>query len=52
MDQNTAPPKVFLRHPHTGDVQEVDATPSGIVPLMVRGFVQFEPTPAAPAKGE
>ena len=31
---------VRLRHPHTGDVQEVDATPEKLVPLMGLGYVQ------------
>jgi len=44
-----AVPKVFLRHPLTGDVQEVDGTPAELVPWMGQGYVQF--TPAAPAKG-
>jgi hypothetical protein len=42
--------KVQLRHPHTGDVVEVEATPAELVPYMVRGYEQF--TPAEPAKGE
>jgi hypothetical protein len=50
MDQT--PPKVFLRHPHTGDVQEVDGTPAAMVPLMIHGYQQFQPAPAAPAQGE
>jgi len=44
-----AVPKVFLRHPLTGDVQEVEGTPAALVPLMGLGYEQF--TPAAPAKG-
>jgi hypothetical protein len=31
---------VRLRHPHTGDVQEVEATPEKLVPLMGLGYVQ------------
>ena len=31
---------VRLRHPHTGDVQEVDATPEKLVPLMGLGYEQ------------
>jgi hypothetical protein len=42
-------PKVFLRHPNTGDVQEVDGTPEALVPLMGLGYQQF--TPVTPAKG-
>ena len=41
---------VRLRHPHTGDVQEIEATPENLTPLMIRGYVQA--TPANPAKGE
>jgi hypothetical protein len=42
-----APDSVLLRHPHTGDVQEVDATPEKMTPWMVRGYVQSKPvTPA------
>lgn len=37
---------VWLRHPLTGDVQEVRATPEQLVPWMGRGYQQF--TPAAP----
>ena len=42
---------VTLRHPHTGDVQEVEATPEKLTPLMVLGYVQST-SPAVPAKGE
>ena len=35
-----APGKVKLRHPHTGDIQEVEATPEKLVPLMGLGYVQ------------
>ena len=31
---------VRLRHPHTGDVQEVEATAEKLVPLMGLGYVQ------------
>jgi hypothetical protein len=40
-----APPaagKVRLRHPLSGDVKDVDATPSGMVPLMARGYQQVK----------
>ena len=40
--------KVTLRHPHTGDVQVVDATPEDMTPWMIRGYGQM---PANPAKG-
>ena len=41
-DQESTPTKetVRLRHPHTGDVQEVEATPEKLVPLMGLGYVQ------------
>ena len=45
-----APETVRLRHPHTGDVQEVEATPESIARLLIQGYVQA--TPANPAKGE
>lgn len=35
--------KVQLRHPHTGDVVEVDATPADLTPWMVKGYVQHKP---------
>ena len=41
---------VTLRHPLTGDVQEVEATPESLTRLMIQGYVQS--TPATPAKGE
>ena len=41
---------VTLRHPLTGDVQEVEATPESLTKLMIQGYVQS--TPATPAKGE
>ena len=31
---------VRLRHPHTGDIQEVEAKPEKLVPLMGLGYVQ------------
>lgn len=43
-----APEMVRLRHPHTGDVQEVEATPEKLTFWMIRGYVQA--TPATPAK--
>ena len=39
---------VTLRHPLTGDVQEVEATPESLTRLMIQGYVQS--TPATPAK--
>jgi hypothetical protein len=45
-----APETCRLRHPHTGDVQEVEATPEKLTPLMIRGYVQA--TPENPAQGE
>jgi hypothetical protein len=39
---------VTLRHPLTGDVQEVEATPESLTKLMILGYVQS--TPANPAK--
>ena len=41
---------VTLRHPLTGDVQEVEATPESLTKLMILGYVQS--TPATPAKEE
>ena len=41
---------VMLRHPHTGDVQEVEATPEKLTSFMIQGYVQA--TPVSPAKGE
>ena len=53
MEQQSAPtPKAFLRHPHTGDVQEVDGTPEALTPWLCQGYVQFQPAPAIPAQGE
>jgi hypothetical protein len=48
----SAPETVRLRHPHTGDVQEVEAMPEKMTPWMCRGYVQFQPAPAIPAQGE
>jgi hypothetical protein len=45
-----APETVRLRHPHTGDVQEVEATPESLTRLLIQGYVQT--TPVTPAKGE
>ena len=41
---------VTLRHPLTGDVQEVEATPESLTPLMIQGYQKF--MPANPAKEE
>ena len=41
--------KVTLRHPHTGDIQEEDATPEDLIPLMCLGYVQD--SPVSPAQG-
>ena len=41
--------KVTLRHPHTGDVQQVDAKPDQITRWLIRGYAQM---PASPAKGK
>jgi hypothetical protein len=37
-----APGKVKLRHPHTGDIQEVDAVPAAMIPLMGLGYEQYK----------
>jgi len=37
-----APGKVRLRHPNTGDVQDVDAVPEAMIPLMGRGYQQVK----------
>ena len=41
-EQENAPTieTVRLRHPHTGDIQEVEATPEKLVPLMGLGYEQ------------
>jgi hypothetical protein len=41
---------VTLRHPLTGDVREVEATPECLTPLLIQGYAQI--TPATPAQGE
>ena len=41
---------VMLRHPLTGDVQEVESTPESLTPWMIQGYQKF--TPANPAKEE
>ena len=33
---------VRLRHPHTGDIREVEATPEELVPLMGLGYQQVK----------
>ena len=37
-----APGKVRLRHPHTGDIKEVDAVPEAMIPFMGRGYQQVK----------
>jgi hypothetical protein len=37
-----APGKVKLRHPNTGDIKEVDATPTAMIPLMGLGYQQYK----------
>ena len=49
-EKASVPETVRLRHPHTGDVQEVEATPEGLTPWMILGYVQS--TPGSPAQGE
>jgi hypothetical protein len=43
-EQENTPPRetVRLRHPHTGDVREVEATPEKLVPLMGLGYQQVK----------
>ena len=43
-EQENAPTRetVLMRHPHTGDIQEVEATPEKLVPLMGLGYVQVK----------
>ena len=43
-EQENAPTRetVRLRHPYTGDIQEVEATPEKLVPLMGLGYVQVK----------
>jgi hypothetical protein len=38
-----APETVKLRHPHTQDTVEVDATAAALVPYMVQGYEQVQP---------
>ena len=44
-----APETVWLRHPHTGDIQEVEARPEKLTAWMVQCYVQFRP--ATPVEG-
>ena len=37
-----APGKVKLRHPHSGDIREVDAIPAAMIPLMGLGYEQYK----------
>lgn len=37
--------KVQLRHPHTGDVVEVEATPAELTKWMVKGYGQAQREP-------
>ena len=37
-----APGKVRLRHPNSGDIQEVDASPAAMIPWMGRGYQQYK----------
>ena len=37
-----APGRIRLRHPATGDVKEVDATPEVMIPLMGLGYEQVK----------
>ena len=41
---------VTLRHPLTGDVQEVEATSDSLTKFMIQGYVQSKPV--NPAKEE
>jgi hypothetical protein len=50
LDALTSGETVWLRHPLTGDVQEVPAITGQLLPWMGRGYQQF--TPAAPVKEE
>jgi len=47
---HTATDWVTLRHPLTGDVQEVEATPDSLTKFMIQGYVQSKPV--NPAKEE
>jgi len=42
-EQENAPVRetVRLRHPHTGDIQEVEATPEKLVPWLGLGYEQI-----------
>jgi hypothetical protein len=40
--QAAAPGKVRLRHPHTGDVKEVNAVPEAMIPVMAIGYQQVK----------
>ena len=52
MNENSqATEMVTLRHPHTGDIQVVEAKPEEIIPLMGQGYQQVH-SPETPAKGE
>ena len=45
MDDNEKTPAretVRLRHPHTGDVQEVEAKPEKLIPWMGLGYEQVK----------
>jgi hypothetical protein len=46
----SGPEMVHLRHPLTGDIQQVPAVTDQLLPWMGRGYQQF--TPAAPVKEE
>ena len=37
-----APGKVRLRHPHTGDTKDVNATPEAMIPIMGLGYQQVK----------
>ena len=37
-----APGTVRLRHPFTGDIQDVDATPAALIPWMGLGYEQVK----------
>lgn len=34
--------KIFMRHPHTGDIQEVEATSEALTPWMVKGYQKYD----------
>ena len=53
MDYNEtakAPETVRMRHPHTGDVRDVEPTPENLTPLLAQGYAQVKPV--TPAEGE